>query len=48
MFVPVIVLIAMVVGLGLGAQPVLELALDAGAQLMEPHAYLDAVLGADR
>jgi multicomponent Na+:H+ antiporter subunit D len=48
MFVPVIALVAMVVGLGLGAQPVLELALDAGAQLMEPDAYLDAVLGADR
>ncbi|MBW3613289.1 MAG: Na+/H+ antiporter subunit D, partial [Chloroflexi bacterium] len=48
MFAPVIVLVVVVVGLGLGAQPVLELALDAGEQLMEPDAYLDAVLGADR
>ena len=48
MLVPVIALVGMVVGLGLGAQPVLELALDAGAQLMEPDSYLDAVLGAER
>jgi multicomponent Na+:H+ antiporter subunit D len=48
MFAPVAVLVALVVVLGLAAQPVLELALEAGDQLMAPDAYLDAVLGADR
>lgn len=47
-FVPVMALVAIVVALGLAAQPVLDLALDAGAQLMAPEAYLDAVLGTDR
>lgn len=48
MFVPVAALVAILVGLGLVAQPFLEIAMDAGAQLTQPDAYLDAVLGADR
>lgn len=48
MVAPVAVLVGLVVLLGLAAEPVLELALRAGDQLMAPDAYLDAVLGADR
>ena len=48
MFAPVAVLVMLVVVLGLAAQPVLELTLEAGEQLMQPDTYIDAVLGTDR
>ncbi|HEX5691586.1 MAG TPA: hypothetical protein VFX76_16345, partial [Roseiflexaceae bacterium] len=43
--VPIIVLVALIVTLGLAAGPVFELARQAGAQLYEPARYVDTVLG---
>jgi len=48
MFAPVVALVALVVVLGVAAQPVLDLTMEAGAQLLDPSGYLDAVLGGDR
>jgi len=43
---PIALLAAVTVVIGLGAGPVFALALQAGAQLMEPAGYIQAVLGA--
>jgi multicomponent Na+:H+ antiporter subunit D len=42
---PVVALAALTVILGIAAEPVLALANDAAAQLLDPSAYIDAVLG---
>jgi multicomponent Na+:H+ antiporter subunit D len=43
--VPIVVLVALIVALGLAAGPVFDLARQAGAQLYEPARYVDTVLG---
>jgi multicomponent Na+:H+ antiporter subunit D len=48
MFVPAAALVVLIVVLGVAAQPVLDLTMHAGAQLIDPTEYLDAVLGGDR
>ena len=42
---PVIVLAALTVILGIGAEPLLELGTEAAAQLLNPSEYIQAVLG---
>ena len=46
--VPTVMLVALVVVLGIAAEPLVQLSLDAGAQLADPSAYVDAVLGTGR
>lgn len=45
---PVVLLVALVVVLGIGAEPLVRLSLAAGSQLADPAAYIDAVLGPGR
>ena len=45
LFVPTVLLVALTVGLGLLAQPAMELALTASQQLFEPGLYIATVLG---
>jgi multicomponent Na+:H+ antiporter subunit D len=45
LYLPVIGLAALTLGIGLGAQPFLELAERAAAQLLDPTGYIHAVLG---
>ena len=46
MFAPVIVTVAIVAGLGVGAEIFFPIAFEAARQLIHPDAYIEAVLGA--
>jgi multicomponent Na+:H+ antiporter subunit D len=48
LLLPIVALAAITVSIGLLAEPLFTVALEAGEQLMDPNAYIDAVLGADR
>jgi multicomponent Na+:H+ antiporter subunit D len=45
---PIVLLAAITVSIGLLAEPVFAVALEAGEQLMDPQRYIDAVLGGSR
>ncbi len=45
MFVPILILAALSVGMGLLAQPVISLLIETAEQLLDPSVYIEAVLG---
>lgn len=48
MYIPIIGLAVLTVCIGLGTQPVYDLAASAAEQLLNPHLYIEAVLGGNR